>query len=121
MSVVGLLDSRIVVYRYPQGVTDSFGDVALLPDVLKDRVRASLQTALRAKSQDSGAGDAPTGTMILFFLTKDDIQLGDLIYVRKGPSVGTWWTVMHPIGVSRSQHRESLIKPYIGKTPNVPS
>jgi hypothetical protein len=110
-----------VVYRYAQGVTDSFGDVALLPDVLKDNVRASLQTALRARSNDSGAGEMPTGTMILFYLKKDDIVLGDLIYVKKGPSAGSWWTVMHPIGVSRSTHRESLVTPFVGKTPNVPS
>lgn len=119
MSVVGLLDSVIALCRHNEGSADGYGDVATVPTLVKN-IKASLQsTRMHGFSRDQGAGAQPTSSMLLFYLKKDDVRLGDTIFVRKGPLAGTWWTVGDPIGVTRGAHREVMLKPYVANKPDV--
>lgn len=114
MSALGLFDLRIDLLRHNQGSTDSMGDVATVPTLVKSNVRGALSYA-QLRSQDGGAGDAPSGQTTFYYANKEDVQIGDTLHVTKGPWKDTWWTVETPMPNMRAAHKEVLVKPYIGK------
>lgn len=119
MSIIGLLDSRINVYRLGQATTDSMGDVDTVPTPLIDNIKAAVSSMYRMRIRDTGAGEYPEGFMTLFYHKRYDIRLADVIYVSKGPMIGSWWIVQFPTQITRAVHREAGIVPYEGKTPDL--
>lgn len=124
MSVVGLMDSRIDVYRIdidPDNPTNSLGepgrDEASAPAVFETSIRASLQMP-RLRSYDEGPGDRSSGVVQLFYEKRSQLQLGDIVHVKKGPMAETWWQVDGiPFAPSRTSHKEVPMKQYNGQRP----
>lgn len=125
MSVIGLLDSRITVYRVDDGsvnLTNSLGEAGPeagpKPVLLQESIKASLQQP-RLRSLDDGPGDRSAGTMVLFVEHKCEIRNGDIVYIDKGPFRDTWWMVKQiPFNPSRGDHREASVEAYIGLRPD---
>jgi hypothetical protein len=117
MSASGLLDSKIAVCRAP-ATADNMGDIGSA-EWLFD-MKGSLANSRRLATKDEGAGEQAEGYMILYYMKKNDVRIGDAIYVRRGPMAGTWWTITLPVGTNRAVHREVMVKTYVGKQPVLP-
>jgi hypothetical protein len=117
VSIVGVLDAQVGVYRQNQTQTDSLGDIDTPTFV--GQFRATLQMP-RLGSRDEGAGDRPTGIYLLMFEKRATVMLNDIIQIRSGPNVGKWLILTtDPFIMGRSSHIEANAKTYVGKLPNV--
>jgi hypothetical protein len=91
-----------------------------LPVITLNSIRAAISSAYRIHTRDKGAGEYATGMLQLYYHRKYDIQVSDVIYVEKGPMIGTWWIVQLPTQITKAKHREAGVVPYQGKKPVVP-
>lgn len=126
MALYALLDSRISVWRLADGsaAVNRLGEPSKTPTKVQAGLRASLDNPRTLLSRDSGAGDRPSGTVLMFVQKKaavapHSLLLNDIISVDSGENAGTWWTVVGYFRqVQRAGHLEGYVSPYVGAIPS---
>ncbi len=126
MSVVGLMDLRINVYRIDDGSvnpTNRLGEPGpsdgAKPTSVQSFLRASIQLLGFAHAEDKGAGEWSVGRVELFVEGKAKLQLGDIIYVTTGPMAPSWWHLVQvPFRAPRANHVQVKVEQYIGLKPD---
>lgn len=119
MSIVGLFDSDLHIYRADQSITDGYGDTTITPTRVTT-TRGSLQVHMRRnRERDDGAGDRPTGMAQLYYDKRSGLQEMDVVFIATGPNANTWWTAFSLFVPTRSRsHAECMLQAYVGAKPS---
>ena len=120
MSLLGLFDARIVIYKIDDNTTSALGEPNPIPVRAGGPYRATLQV-LRISGlagRDDGAGQRPTTRVMVFAEKQSKLGGADIFQVVSGPNLGTMWVCGDYFENSRARHLELDIHEYIGPKPH---
>lgn len=117
MSLSGLLDTRINVYRSPD-VGDKYGDANSVPSALiSAATRAGFHIPLRLHQSDQGPGGHPSGYLYMNMERKADIKSGDIVkYVSGTLPPSLLWIVL-TVYRPKNKATQCVVGPYTGAPP----
>jgi hypothetical protein len=120
MSLLGRLDTKVMVYRSAENTaTDKYGDAnASTLEPLTDKHFHGAFHSPRGRTSDQGAGEYSGQKMMFFCNAKTDIKLGDVIRVLGGVDPGSpAWLVCGSPYRPANKHCECLVQPFYGVMP----
>lgn len=119
MSIKGLFDIDVMVYRIDNDTVDSLGDVTQSPLRQSGPYRGTLQIQ-RGSNRDQGAGGHPNAKALIFVEKRADVAMNDIVEVKTGPNTGSRWEVLLVFEPSRSRwHKELQVESFIGEASGV--
>lgn len=117
MSLDALFDSRADIYRLDAAGTGTnrLGETSRKPSLTQAAMRCSLDRGRYLLSKDTGAGERPTGVLLMLIEARADVQISDIFKIVLGSNLNTLWVVDGAVhSPARSKHHECFVKPYIG-------